>query len=97
VVRFIEGLQQQDGSFIGDEWGETDTRFSFCAAACLKLLKRLDAINVDTAAQHVVSCMNFDGGFGVGPSSESHAGQIFCCVGALTILGALPCLITVTA
>eukprot|EP00045_Choanoeca_perplexa_P004476 m.38507 g.38507 ORF g.38507 m.38507 type:complete len:335 (+) comp12593_c0_seq4:137-1141(+) len=89
VVRFIQGLQQPDGSFAGDEWGEVDTRFSFCAVACLKLLKRLDDINVDTAAQHVISCMNFDGGFGVGPLSESHAGQIFCCVGALTILGQL--------
>ncbi len=35
------------------------------------------------------SCKNFDGGFGAVPGAESHAGQIFCCVGALSIAGAL--------
>jgi prenyltransferase beta subunit len=35
------------------------------------------------------SCKNFDGGFGAIPGAESHAGQIFCCVGALSIAGAL--------
>ena len=35
------------------------------------------------------SCQNFDGGFGAVPGAESHAGQIFCCVGALSIAGAL--------
>jgi prenyltransferase beta subunit len=34
-------------------------------------------------------CRNFDGGFGAVPGAESHAGQIFCCVGALSIAGAL--------
>lgn len=31
------------------------------------------------------SCCNFDGGFGAVPGAESHAGQIFCCVAALSI------------
>ena len=35
------------------------------------------------------SCQNFDGGFGAVPGAESHAGQIFCCVGALSIAHAL--------
>lgn len=35
------------------------------------------------------SCQNFDGGFGAVPGAESHAGQIFCCVGALSISSAL--------
>lgn len=30
-------------------------------------------------------CRNFDGGFGAVPGAESHAGQIFCCLGALSI------------
>ena len=29
--------------------------------------------------------MNADGGFGVCPGAESHAGQVFACLGALTI------------
>lgn len=30
--------------------------------------------------------MNFDGGFGSRPQSESHAGLIFCCIGFLSIV-----------
>jgi geranylgeranyl transferase type-2 subunit beta len=50
------------------------------------LLNRLDAINLDSAILFVEKCRNFDGGFGAIPGGESHAGQIFCCVGMLTIL-----------
>lgn len=35
---------------------------------------RLDAINIDNAVNFVISCMNFDGGFGCRPGSESHSG-----------------------
>jgi len=35
------------------------------------------------------SCENFDGGFGSVPGAESHAAQVFCCVGAFTILNRL--------
>lgn len=42
VVSYISGLQQEDGSFYGDKWGEVDTRFSFCAVACLALLVGLN-------------------------------------------------------
>ncbi|KAK2715362.1 hypothetical protein QYM36_010096, partial [Artemia franciscana] len=86
AVKYIASLQQEDGSFMGDKWGEIDTRFSFCAIACLKLLNAMDVINVDKATTYILSCMNFDGGFGVRPGSESHAGQIYCCLGALSIL-----------
>ena len=71
----IEQLQQPDGSFAGDEFGEIDTRFSYCAIAALSLLQRLDAIDCEAAARHIDSCRNFDGGYGVAPGCESHAGQ----------------------
>ncbi|KAK2152379.1 hypothetical protein LSH36_330g05008 [Paralvinella palmiformis] len=86
VVKYTAGLQQDDGSFFGDKWGEVDTRFSFCAVACLSLLNRLDAIDTEKAVDFVLSCMNFDGGFGSRPGSESHSGQIYCCIGMLSIL-----------
>lgn len=35
---------------------------------------RLDAIDINNAVNFVISCMNFDGGFGCRPGSESHAG-----------------------
>lgn len=65
------------GSFAGDEWGEIDTRFSYCALSCLSLLSCLDRVDMDKAVQFVLDCMNFDGGFGCVPGAESHSGQIF--------------------
>lgn len=36
----------------------------------------MDAVNVGKAVEYVMKCMNFDGGFGRVPGSESHAGQV---------------------
>ena len=47
-----------------------------CALATLKLLGRLDAIDVPKAIEFIESCRNFDGGYGTRPGSESHAGQV---------------------
>lgn len=38
IAKYVASLQQPDGSFIGDKWGEVDTRFSFCAVAVLTLI-----------------------------------------------------------
>ncbi|KAF5304232.1 hypothetical protein FQR65_LT08039 [Abscondita terminalis] len=89
TVTYVTSLQQPDGSFTGDKWGEVDTRFSFCAVATLALLNRLDAIDVEKAVSFVESCKNFDGGFGSRPFSESHAGLVYCCLGFLSITGRL--------
>mmetsp|Transcript_12073 Transcript_12073/g.25168 ORF Transcript_12073/g.25168 Transcript_12073/m.25168 type:complete len:396 (-) Transcript_12073:148-1335(-) len=96
VIKFISSLQQPDGSFAGDEWGEVDTRFSYCALSALSILgvlpKKGDTggvIDLGKAAQYVASCHNLDGGFGCVPGAESHAGQIFCCIGALSIAQSL--------
>lgn len=86
----IANLQNREtGSFTGDEWGEEDTRFLYGAFNALSLLGRLDdaTIDVEQAVNHVAACANFDGGYGLTPGAESHSGQIFTCVGALTIAG----------
>ncbi|KAF6140917.1 hypothetical protein GIB67_042330 [Kingdonia uniflora] len=76
----IAGMQNEDGSFSGDIWGEVDTRFSYIAVCCLSILSRLDNINVEKAVQYVVtvSCKNLDGGLGCTPGGEPHAGQGEC-------------------
>ncbi|KAJ3074352.1 hypothetical protein HK102_005811 [Quaeritorhiza haematococci] len=90
VVSFVKSLQNpQTGSFAGDEWGEIDTRFSYCAISCLSLLGQLDAIDLNKAIEFIDRCKNFDGGYGSVPGAESHAGLIFCCIGALAIGDAL--------
>ena len=53
----------------------------------LYLQGRLDEINVNKAVEFVKNCINFDGGFGSKPGSESHSGLIYCCVGLLSITG----------
>lgn len=90
VVGFCAARQQpHDGSFTGDEWGEIDTRFTYCALSSLSILKALDRVNVPLAAQFILACKNFDGGFGCTIGAESHAGQVFTCVGALSIAKSL--------
>lgn len=100
VVNFIQSLQHPDGSFAGDEWGETDTRFSYCALCSLSILgvlpphdqnydPKTHVVNVKKAATYISSCINFDGGYGCITGAESHAGQIFCCVAALSLTHSL--------
>ncbi|CAG2067691.1 unnamed protein product [Timema podura] len=56
MVEYVKGLQQPDGSFCGDKWGEVDTRFSFCAVLCLSLLFSSFNIRVDiTEANFLIS------------------------------------------
>lgn len=83
----IAGLQDSStGSFAGDEWGELDTRFLYGAFNALSLLGLLDLVDVPKAVAHIQACANFDGGYGMSPGAETHAGQIFTCVGALAIV-----------
>ncbi|KAA6395599.1 MAG: putative Geranylgeranyl transferase type-2 subunit beta 2 [Streblomastix strix] len=82
----IAGLQNKDGSFNGDKYGEVDTRFSYCACCALSLINKLNVINQEKAVEYLDRCRNWDGGFGQWIDSESHGGQIFCSVGALDIL-----------
>ena len=77
----LTSLQQPSGAFAGDRFGETDTRFLYCAINALSLLGQLFALDADgkngreRAVEHIVRCQNVDGGFGLAPGAESHAGQ----------------------
>ena len=62
-----------------------DTRFLFGAFLALSLLHLLHLVDIPRAVAHVQACANFDGGYGVSPDAESHAAQIYTCVGALAI------------
>ena len=89
TVCYVAGLQQPDGSFAGDEFGDHDTRYSYAALSCLQLLGRLGRVDTQAAADHIMRCGTPEGGFGMRPGSEAHAGQTFCCVAALAIAGQL--------
>jgi geranylgeranyl transferase type-2 subunit beta len=49
----------------------------------------LDAVNVDKAAQYILACCSLDGHFGCVFGAESHAGQVFCCIVALSFAKSL--------
>ncbi|KAJ3309462.1 hypothetical protein HDV04_006000 [Boothiomyces sp. JEL0838] len=89
TIQFILDLQKEDGSVAGDKYGETDTRFIYCAVSALSILGCLERLNTDRITEYLVKCQNFDGGFGSVINAESHAGQIFCAVGALKIMNNL--------
>jgi geranylgeranyl transferase type-2 subunit beta len=76
----ILGLQQPSGIFAGDAFGETDTRFLYCAVSALSLLGALDRLDRERTVSYLASCRNFDGGFGRVAGAESHAGQGMRCV-----------------
>jgi geranylgeranyl transferase type-2 subunit beta len=84
----IAGLQNREtGTFAGDEWGEEDTRFLYASLNALSLLGELALVDTNKAVNYIVSCCNFDGGYGASPGAETHSMQIWVCLGALTILG----------
>jgi len=88
-VKYIAGLQRNDGAFMGDRWGEVDVRFAYCALSALTILDAIDEVDVDACVQWLLRCLNYDGAFGPVPRSESHAAYTFCAVQALALAGAL--------
>ena len=46
-------------------------------------------LDIKKATEYVLSCQNFDGGFGSIPGAESHGAYCFCCIGFLSVIGQL--------
>lgn len=90
TTKWILSLQNlEDGSYAGDEWGEIDSRFTYCSLLCLKLLGKFHLVNQELSSDYILKCINFDGAFGCIPGAESHAGNTFCCVGSLALTNSL--------
>ncbi|WFC99944.1 protein geranylgeranyltransferase type II [Malassezia yamatoensis] len=89
IIRFLLSLQLADGSFQGDKWGETDTRFLYCAVSALAHLGALHCLDKELTTSWVLRCQNYDGAFGSTEGAESHAAQVFTCIGALSIMRTL--------
>jgi len=57
LAEYMASLQdKEDGSFKGDFGGEVDARFSYCAISALKLLNKLDLIDVVLARDFLLKC-----------------------------------------
>ena len=51
----------------------------------LAILDMMHLIDVEKAVAFIQACQNIDGSYGRIPGAESHAGQVYTCVGALAI------------
>jgi hypothetical protein len=70
--------------------------FSYFAFRVVSHLFLLNHCSKHDAIYSAPRSQNFDGGFGSTLDAESHAGQIFCCLGALAIAGALVCVLVLS-
>ena len=67
--------------------GEVDVRGTYTVIAVAALLGILTPELVEGAADFVLSCQTYEGGFGGEPGDEAHGGYTFCAVAALVALG----------
>uniref|UniRef100_A0A3Q2P405 Geranylgeranyl transferase type-2 subunit beta n=1 Tax=Fundulus heteroclitus TaxID=8078 RepID=A0A3Q2P405_FUNHE len=94
VVDYVKGLQQEDGSFAGDKWGNrSDYLYSFyffCSSAFI-LSGKMDTINVGKAVEFVLFSVQQQTPFKCTPGikCEYFNSAIYCCTGFLSLTGQL--------
>ena len=90
IVQLLKKLQQEDGSFcpvIGSD--EKDMRFVYCACAISYILDDFSGIDIVKTKNYILSCQNYDGGFGIQKNLESHGGTTYCAIASLKLLDKL--------
>lgn len=82
LTAVLLSLVNPDGTVAGDQFGESDSRFTYILVQCLSLIGKLDALDDLHGGQgrrlvvdNLLGCMNFDSAFGTEPGAESHGGQ----------------------
>lgn len=87
LIDSVRRCQQPDGSFSSFcNTDEADMRFVYAAIAICSLLGAFESIDVARAIDYIRRCYNSDGGFGLRPGCESHAGAIYCAVASYKLL-----------
>uniref|UniRef100_A0A7I4YVW8 Protein farnesyltransferase subunit beta n=1 Tax=Haemonchus contortus TaxID=6289 RepID=A0A7I4YVW8_HAECO len=86
LSRFLHRMKQPDGSFTMHDGGEADIRGTYCALAVAALCGIMTDKLKDGAAEWVIKCQTYEGGFGGEPLTEAHGGYAFCGVASLVIL-----------
>ena len=88
IARALFSLQDTDGNFVATSaGGEKDLRFVYCAAVVSRLLGLdKDLFDKDRAVRFIMSCWNYDGGFGLCPGQESHGGAAYVGYAALVLM-----------
>jgi protein farnesyltransferase subunit beta len=84
---FLKKMKRPDGGYNLYENGEHDLRGVYCALVCGFLCNILDDELTDKCEEYILSCQNWQGGFGSqSHRCEAHAGYTFCAVAGLAIL-----------
>ncbi|KAJ4200247.1 geranylgeranyl transferase type-1 subunit beta [Fusarium falciforme] len=100
LLRWLKGLQREDGSFGQNIWdgeivGGRDMRHSYLAS-CIRWMLRGDVkegedawvedVNINEMIAHIRRGQTYDGGVAESSQHESHAGYAYCAIGALSLL-----------
>ncbi|KAJ4113233.1 geranylgeranyl transferase type-1 subunit beta [Fusarium equiseti] len=100
LLKWLKGLQREDGSFGQNFWegkivGGRDMRHSYLAS-CIRWMLRGDVkegdegwvedLDVDKMVAHIRGGQTYDGGVAESSQHESHAGYAYCAIGALSLL-----------
>ena len=91
IYSYLQSKKLPNGSFISAELAESDLRCVYCAILIANMIN-IDLKESDLFAntlEFILTCQNFDGGFGSIPRGESHTGYTFCAVACLELMGEL--------
>lgn len=58
----------------------------YAAIAIFHVFGDLDSVDKLKVKGYIDSCYNYDGGYGLRPHCESHAGAVYCAVAALKMM-----------
>ncbi|CAJ0590175.1 unnamed protein product [Cylicocyclus nassatus] len=86
LSRFLHRMKQPDGSFTMHDGGEADIRGTYCALSVAALCGLMTDALKDGAAEWIIKCQTYEGGFGGEPNAEAHGGYAYCAVASLVIL-----------
>jgi len=87
LVKWLDRLRNEDGSFMMHVDGEVDIRGVYCALSAARLLNVYSESLFYNTDQWLLRCQTYEGGFGGCPGMEAHGGYSFCGLAALILLG----------
>ncbi|RLV92266.1 Protein farnesyltransferase subunit beta [Spathaspora sp. JA1] len=86
IYDWLLSLKQENGSFIMHEYGEADTRSTYCVLVIASLLNLLTPELTDGVQDWLNLCQTYEGGFSGIPNTEAHGGYTYCAVASYFIL-----------
>lgn len=87
LYQFLLSVKAPSGAFMVQRDGEIDTRGCYLALSVASLVNIMTPELTAGTAEWLLSCQNWEGGFGGEPGNEAHGGYSYCGLAALMILG----------